>query len=137
MVGHRNTSSRVYGGPTEEVAEIEGAAAAIERAGKHNIDQLQIRTDALTLQCLYNRYKNVWSNDKWEDPAGETVEDRERWRDLRNVINKYKMDVQIVKVRRRVDDELNEESNRLAQVGVYKYEQKLDLFCSSETGSDN
>lgn len=132
---NRNFSDGVWGIPTQQVAELEAAIQAVKIAGRNGITHLQIRTDSTTMADLYYRYKDIWMDNNWSEPNGGLVKDRDKFIDLRNAITNLKVEVEMVKLRRRVNDHLSDHCNQLASFAIHRCASRFELI-SSDSDSE-
>lgn len=110
--------------PTNNIAEIEAAINGINIAGESGeIDRLTIRTDSRFLVVAYYHYFKHWKRNGWRTINDEPVKNTPQFKALIAVIRCYSdyMHVQFKHIKGHNGDEMNEEADRLAKIGVGMY----------------
>ncbi|XP_046631774.1 ribonuclease H1-like [Daphnia pulicaria] len=105
--------------PTNQIAEIEAAIAALQIAKKKGIKRVAIYTDSDFLIMSMDKYIFKWLRNDWLKVNGDTVVHRQRFRKLLRLMED--LTVKWVFVRAHQGEEGNDEADRLAKLGADYY----------------
>lgn len=111
--GHKKEIYQAFRNTTNNRMEITAAISALKQMKRFDIP-VEIRTDSAYLcNCMNNQWYAKWINNGWRTSSGKTVENRDLWQELLDLINKFKQ-VRFKKVKGHSTDEGNNLADLLA-----------------------
>lgn len=117
----RNRSEPVNGRATNNVGEIQAATMAIHLAGQENIQQLCIRTDSSYLCKAATNWIYMWIENGWRKANRRPVENQDDFRQLKEAMDTYGMDLKWEHVPGHSGIPGNECADQLAKQGAQRY----------------
>ncbi|MDG0860365.1 ribonuclease H family protein [Staphylococcus equorum] len=111
--GHKKEIYQGFRNTTNNRMEITAAISALKQMKRKDIP-VEIRTDSAYLcNCINNRWYVKWMNNGWMTSGGKTVENRDLWNELIELINTFNQ-VSFTKVKGHSTDEGNNLADKLA-----------------------
>jgi len=109
-------SKPAAGRQTNNSAEIQAAAEAIERAKEHGYSGVKVKTDSEFLTKAANEWMGNWKSKGWTKADGGPVKNREDFQRLDRA--REGMDVRFEHVRGHQGNPGNEQADKLARQGA-------------------
>jgi len=120
VLQYGNHTKEIYQGfrnTTNNQMELKAAIEALKQIKKFNIPVYVYSDSAYLVNCMNQKWYKKWMNNGWITSSKKTVENRELWIELIELVQKFTF-ITFIKVKGHNGNPLNERADQLANLAM-------------------